>query len=317
MDQGLTELAKRYLTMTGDWMITSGIQILLIVVLLAFALRGIHVLSEKTIKAICRKKKDDAEIQKRTDTLNLFIRNTLNIAMFTIAALMILREIGIDIGPIMAAAGVVGVAVGFGAQNLVKDLIGGFFILIEDQVRVGDVVEISGLGGLVEKINIRTVVLRDLSGNVHFIRNGNIDIVTNMTKDYSRYVFDIGVAYREDTDEVVEIIRSVDEEMRQEEGFRESILEPIEILGLDKFADSAVIIKARNKTKPIKQWEVAREFNRRLKKRFDECGIEIPFPHTTLYIGQDKKGGSPPLNVAYRRSEESDLNPGRREVLKA
>jgi small conductance mechanosensitive channel len=212
--------------------------------------------------------------------------------------MMILEKLGIQIGPILAAAGVLGLAVGFGAQKLVEDVISGFFILLEDQIRVNDVVVISGTGGLVEKVNLRMVVLRDLAGNVHYIRNGSIGTVTNMTKEYSRYVFDIGVAYREDTDEVVEVIKKVDEEMRADSGFKDLILEPIEILGVDKFADSAVIIKARTKTKPVQQWAVGREFNRRLKKKFDELGIEIPFPHTTLYMGQDKNGNSPALNVS-------------------
>jgi len=214
---------------------------------------------------------------------------------------MVLAELKIQIGPVLAAAGVLGVAVGFGAQHLVQDVISGFFILLDDEIRVGDVVRIADRGGLVERVNLRMVVLRDLSGNVHYVRNGKIDIVTNMTKDYSRYVFDIGVAYREEVDEVIEVIKQVDEELRSDPAFGPDILEPIEILGLDQFAESAVIIKARTKTKPIKQWGVAREFNRRLKKRFDEKNIEIPFPHVTLYIGQDKTGHAAPLSVAMER----------------
>ncbi|MEE4310243.1 MAG: mechanosensitive ion channel family protein [candidate division KSB1 bacterium] len=186
---------------------------------------------------------------------------------------------------------------GFGAQNLVQDVISGFFILLEDQIRVGDVVQVGGKGGLVEKINLRMTILRDLAGNVHYVRNGMIDIVTNMTKEYSRYVFDIGVAYREDVDEVIRVIKQVDEDLRNDPEFGNDIIEPMEILGLDQFADSAIIIKTRTTTKPIKQWGVAREFNRRLKKRFDEEDIEIPFPHVTLYMGKDKQDQSPPLNV--------------------
>jgi len=143
--------------------------------------------------------------------------------------------------------------------------------------------------------------LRDLAGNVHYVPNGTIDVVTNMTKEYSRYVFDIGVAYRENVDEVIEVIKQVDEELRSDPQFADDVLEPIEILGLDQFANSAVIVKARTKTKPIRQWAVGREFNRRLKKRFDEKNIEIPFPHVTLYMGQDKKGEAPALSVAMRQ----------------
>jgi small conductance mechanosensitive channel len=226
---------------------------------------------------------------------------------------MILAELKIPIGPVLAATGVVGVAVGFGAQHLVQDIISGFFILLDDQIRVGDVVQVADKGGLVERLNLRMVVLRDLSGNVHYVRNGKIDIVTNMTKDYSRYVFDIGIAYRENVDEVIEIIKQVDEELRSDPAFGPDILEPIEILGLDQFAESAIIIKARTKTKPIKQWGVAREFNRRLKRTFDEKDIEIPFPHVTLYMGQDKTGEAAPLNLALdRETPSSDATKRRR-----
>jgi small conductance mechanosensitive channel len=210
---------------------------------------------------------------------------------------MILGEFGIAIGPILAAAGVVGLALGFGSQHLVQDVISGFFILLDDEVRVGDYVAASGKSGVVERINLRMTVLRDFAGNVHYIRNGQIDIVTNMTKDFSQYVFDIGVAYREDVDEVFEVIRLVDEDLRSDPEFGPLILEPIEIMGLDQFADSALIIKARTKTKPIKQWKVAREFNRRLKKAFDERDIEIPFPHLTLYAGRDKKNEAAPIHL--------------------
>ncbi len=208
----------------------------------------------------------------------------------------VLKELGIDIGPVLAAAGIVGLAVGFGAQSLVKDVISGFFILLEDQIRVGDVINIADKGGLVEKVGLRTTVLRDLQGNVHYVPNGNISVVTNMTKEFSRYVFDIGVAYREDVDEVIEVIKGIDEEMRQDPEFRDDIIEPIEIMGLDQFANSAIVIRARTTTLPIKQWRVGREFNRRIKKKFDELNIEIP-SHVTLYMGEGKDGKSPPLRV--------------------
>jgi moderate conductance mechanosensitive channel len=152
-------------------------------------------------------------------------------------------------------------------------------------------------GGLVERITLRMVILRDFSGSVHYVRNGKIDVVTNMTKGYSQYVFDIGIAYREDVDEVFKVIAGLGRELQNDPEFKDDILEPIEIVGLDKFADSAVIIKARFKTKPIKQWRIGREFNRRLKKKFDELNIEIPFPHMTIYPGKDKKGDSPSLKI--------------------
>ncbi len=189
-----------------------------------------------------------------------------------------------------------------------KDIINGFFILLWDQIRVGDVVNVAGRGGLVEKINLKMTILRDLAGSVHFIPNGTIDVVTNMTKDYSRYVFEIGVAYREDVDEVMKAIREVDEEIRKDPEYKKDILDPLEIFGLDKFDDSAVVIKARITTKPSKQWRTGREFNRRLKKKFDERDIEIPFPHRTIYLGQDKQGQAPPMRVFMEEKERSSTS---------
>lgn len=279
-----------------DWLLKSGLHIFFILILTIIALKVTKSLSSRLVD-ILTKQKEEPEFQKRTQTLGSIVRYALTVVILIVASMTVLKEFGIEIGPILAAAGIVGLAVGFGAQSLVKDVISGFFILLEDQIRVGDVVQIAGKGGLVEKINLKTTILRDLAGNVHYVPNGHIDVVTNMTKDYSRYVFDIGVAYREDVDEVIEVIKEVDEEMRNDPAFKDDIIEPIEILGLDQFADSAIIIKARTTTMPIKQWGVGREFNRRLKKKFDERNIEIPFPHVTLYMGQDKQGQSPPLHV--------------------
>jgi moderate conductance mechanosensitive channel len=280
----------------SGWLLTSGLHILVVSVLALLALRVARIVSSRFIGILSRQK-EDPEFQKRTQTLGSIVRYVLIIAVLVVAAMMILKEFGVEIGPLLAAVGIVGLAVGFGAQSLVKDVISGFFILLEDQIRVGDVVQVSGKGGLVEKISLKTVMLRDLAGNVHYVPNGQIDVVTNMTKEYSRFVFEIGVAYREDVDEVISIIKGVDEELRNDPDYKEDILQPLEVLGLDQFASSALIIKARTTTKPIKQWRIAREFNRRLKKRFDERNIEIPFPHVTLYMGQDKKGASPPLHV--------------------
>lgn len=277
------------------WLLTSGVQILIIFILLAVAMRVANLLTNKLLERW--QKCDDTEFLKRKDTLGGIIQKALTTVIVLVGAMMILDEIGIKVGPILAAAGVLGLAVGFGAQKLVEDVITGFFILWGNQIRKGDVVQVSGIGGFVEDVNLRMVILRDLSGNVHYVRNGKIDVVTNMTKNFSYYVFDIGVSYRENVDEVIGVIREVDEKMRGEEPYSTDILEPIEILGLDKFADSAVVIKARTKTKPIRQWAVGREFNRRLKMAFDERGIEIPFPHLTLYMGQDKQGQAPPLVV--------------------
>ncbi len=291
----------KYLDQTVDWIVKSGPRVVVILVLMLIGVKLSGVVAGRLFAFLGRRKKTDEEYKKRADTLSAVIAYLISTTVIVMAALMILAELDIQIGPVLAAAGVVGLAIGFGAQHLVQDVISGFFILLDDEIRVGDVVQVGDKGGLVERLNLRMVVLRDLSGNVHYIRNGKIDVVTNMTKDYSRYVFDIGVAYREDVDEVIKIVKQVDEELRNDPAFGPDILEPIEILGLDQFAESAVIIKARTKTKPIKQWNVAREFNRRLKKRFDEQDIEIPFPHVTLYVGKDKAGHASPLNVLLSR----------------
>ncbi len=287
---------NEYLQRAREWFFTNGVHVILILILTFVALKATRSLSKRFIDVLTRQKQEP-EFQKRTMTLGSIVRYTLTFVIIVVASMTILREFGIEIGPILAAAGIVGLAVGFGAQSLVKDVISGFFILLEDQIRVGDVVQIAGKTGLVERIHLKTTILRDMAGNVHYVPNGQIDVVTNMTKDFSRYVFDIGVAYREDVDEVIQVMKDVDEEMRRDPEFRDDILEPIEILGLDQFANSAVIIKARTTTIPIKQWRVGREFNRRLKKRFEEKNIEIPFPHVTLYMGQDKTGNAPPLRV--------------------
>ena len=284
----------------GSWFVSTGLRIFLIAIITLIVVKGARVLTNRLATAF-RKHQVDEESKKRASTLSSVIRHILTVVILIVAAMTILGELGVQIGPVLAAAGLAGLAVGFGAQSLVKDVINGFFILLEDQIRVGDVVKVAGQGGVVEKVNLKMTILRDFSGNVHYVPNGSIDLVTNMTKEYSRYVFDIGVAYREDVDEVCEVIREVDQDLRNDPDFGEDILEPIEVFGLDQFGDSALIIKARTKTKPIKQWRVAREFNRRLKKRFDQKNIEIPFPHVTLYMGQDKQGEAAPMRVTVKQ----------------
>ncbi|MBN2412425.1 mechanosensitive ion channel family protein [candidate division KSB1 bacterium] len=291
----------KYLENSGEWLMSTGLKIFLIVIVTMILFKSTGIISTR-IASLLKKKKFDDEYQKRADTLGSVIGHLVNVLILVFSFITILGQLGIEIGPLLAAAGIAGLAIGFGAQSLVKDVINGFFILLEDQIRVGDVVKIGDESGLVEKVNLKMTILRDLAGNVHYIPNGNINVVTNMTKGYSHYVFDIGVAYREDVNEVIKIIRQVDEEIRKDADFRDDILEPIEIFGLDKFADSALIIKARIMTKPVKQWRVGREYNRRFKIAFDKNNIEIPFPHVTLYMGQDKEGQAPPLFVKQKSS---------------
>lgn len=235
---------------------------------------------------------------QRVRTLMNVLRTIVVGLVWFIAALTALGQIGVNVGPILAGAGVVGLAVGFGAQNLVRDLVSGFFLILENQVRVGDVAIINGTGGLVEAITFRTIVLRDLSAVVHVFPNGSINTLSNVSKDWSAHVLDIGVAYKEDTDRVVEIMKRVGAELRQDEKFGAAMIDDLEVFGVDQFADSAVIIKGRLKTMPLQQWNVGREYRRRLKKAFDAEGIEIPFPHRTLYMGE----ASPAFQVAIREN---------------
>ncbi len=297
--------------MIFTWFVTSGVDILITLILVFIALKIAKIIGKRLL-GLFQKNKDD-EFRKRAETLSSIIQIILSITIIALGLIMVIGELGIEIGPILATAGIFGLAIGFGAQNLVQDVISGFFLLLEDQVRVGDVVQVSGKGGVVERVTLRMIILRDLAGNVHFVRNGNIDVVTNMTKDYGRYVFEIGVAYRENVDEVIQVVREVDEDLRSDPEFTDNILEPIEILGLDRFDNSAVVIKARYKTKAIKQWGVGREFNRRLKIAFDAKDIEIPFPHLTLYAGEDKQGQAPPLRLKMQGDASDSPDRGREE----
>lgn len=247
------------------------------------------------------------ERSARERTLLPLLRNFILIVLLLIVVMIVMSQVGINIGPLLAGAGVVGLAVGFGAQTLVKDIITGLFILFEDQIQVGDVIEVAGHAGLVEAMTIRTLRLRDLEGIVHILPFSQVDTVMNKTKEFSYYVMDIGVAYRENTDQVVEVINQLSTELRADPVIGPLMLDDIEVLGVDAFADSAVIIKARIKTLPIKQWQVGREFNRRMKLRFDELGIEIPFPHRTLYFGVDKQGKAPAGPI---RLESAPSKPG-------
>jgi small conductance mechanosensitive channel len=240
------------------------------------------------------------ELGQRVRTLVPLARTVAMIVLILIISLIVLSELGVNIGPLLAGAGVLGLAISFGSQKLVQDVITGAFCLIEDAIAVGDVVTVAGHSGVVEGLSIRSIRLRDMTGSVHTIPFSTVDTVTNMTKDFSYYVMEVGVAYREDTDHVCEVLRRVDDDLRTNPEYAKELLEPLEILGVDQFADSAVIIKARLKTRPIKQWFVGREFNRLMKKAFDAEGIEIPFPHTTLYFGVDQKGEAPP---AYLRMD--------------
>ncbi|MBX3303465.1 MAG: mechanosensitive ion channel family protein [Nitrospira sp.] len=279
-----------------SWMISTGAEsartlanIALILALGLAAMRflrlGLDRLESFVMKTSKATDADPEAGRKRIATLTGIVRTIMVTIIWGVVIIEVLQKMGLDIRPILAGAGIVGLAVGFGAQNLVRDLISGFFIILEDQIRLGDVAIINGTGGLVESITFRTITLRDFSGVVHVFPNGTITTLSNMTKEWSAFVLDMGIAYKEDTDRVTEVMRQVGEDLRQDPDFRDKFVSPIEMIGVDNFADSSVVIRIRIKTKPLEQWNVGREYRRRLKQAFDARGIEIPFPRRTLYMG--------------------------------
>jgi len=231
------------------------------------------------------------DIEKRAQTVGDVVRKAIVSVIWVVAAIMILQEMNFDVRPLLAGAGVVGIAVGFGAQNLVKDVLAGFFLLLDNQIRINDVVVINGQSGLVEEVNLRTTLLRAEDGAVHLFPNGSITKFSNLTRDFSYAVFNISVDYKNDTDHVISVLTTMAAELTAEDRFHAIVLAPLEVMGVDQLADSGVIIKARFKTQPMQQWTVAREMNRRIKKTFENAGIEMPFPTSgvQLELNEDLK----------------------------
>lgn len=224
------------------------------------------------------------ELEKRAETISNLTGKFFFVLIWIIAGLMILKEMNFDVRPLLAGAGVAGVAIGFGAQNIIKDVLTGMFLMMENQIRVNDVATINGKTGLVEEINLRTTVLRGEDGAVHIFPNGTIQGLSNLTREYSYYVFNLSVAYTENIDHVVSILKSIGDELSQEEPYRSAVLAPIEVLGVDKLADSGAVIKARFKTIPNQQWIVGREMNRRIIQRFEEAKIGLPSAAPTVNV---------------------------------
>lgn len=248
---------------------------------------------------------ESADDRRRIDTIASVFHYIKTVVISIIAGSLILSELGISIAPILGAAGVIGLAVGFGAQSLVKDYFTGFFLLLENQIRHGDVIEICEKVGTVENVTLRYVSLRDNEGNVHYVPNGQISIVTNKSRSYAYSLIDFGVAYREDLEEVYALIRKVNDELRNDPATSDKILEDTEIQGVQELADSAVTIRCRIKTVALEQWNIRRAFLGRLKVIFDKNNIEIPFPHLTLYAGQDKQGNSPAFRVIRQEAQKT------------
>jgi len=296
-----------------DWLLSHGVRILIILLVSAvlyFVLRRLVPLALKhTMKVKGKREKAEEELAKRRQTLSR-IFFTLGVALIVVAAVfMILSEVGIDITPYLAGLGIAGIAIGFGAQSLIKDIIGGIFVIIEDQYNVGDVVKIAGIAGIVEEINLRRTVLRDLDGIVHFIPNGESGVASNYTREWSRVNLNISVAYGTDLDHAISVINRVCTEMAEEPYWKEAILKTPEVLRIDDLGDSGIDIKILGDTKPIRQWETMGEIRKRIKKAFDEEGIEIPWPHTKVYFGSEEPPRAPTEAIAQPRPPSEVLPP--------
>jgi len=296
-----------------DWMGSHGVRIAIIVALAVAANRFDKALIERMVeRTMKRKGRAREELRKRVEPVSHFLSQIASIVVWGIAAFMILSELGVNIAPLLASAGVLGIGIGFGAQSLVKDVLAGLFIVVENQYRKGDVVKIADIAGVVEEVNLRRTILRDLDGIVHVIPNGVISVASNYTKGYSRVNLNISVGYGEDLDHCIKVINRVGLEMAQEEYWAEAILKPPEVLRVDSLGDSGIDIKILGDTKPIRQWEVMGELRKRIKKAFDEEGIEIPWPHTKVYFGNvpeqglSARGGQSPGKAPVKEAEVTE-----------
>jgi moderate conductance mechanosensitive channel len=280
--------------MTSDalqgWLLGSGLRIGIVLVVAWLVLR-VALITTRRLERELAAGADLSVIDrtKRAQTLSRLVHNVLAVVVTLVALLMVLREIGVDIMPMLTGAGIAGVALGFGAQWLVRDIIAGFFLILENHVRVGDVAAVNGTGGVVEAINLRTIILRDAEGTVHVFQNGAITTLANRSRDFAYAVIDLNVGYNQNVDRVVEIIHEVGAEMREDPNFRDKILEPVEVLGVDAFLEAKVTIKTRIKTAPLKQWEVGREARRRLMNALRHKGVALTPTQVPLYVAEGSK----------------------------
>lgn len=260
-------------------------------------------LEHRILKMSEQKGSSPEEARKRAVTLTALLRRLSFMLYWFAVILTLLSQLGVKIGALLAGAGVAGLALSFGAQSLVRDVISGFFMVMENQIRVGDIATINGTSGTIEQINFRTTLMRDLNGGLHVFRNGSINDLANLTHDWGGYTFEIGVAYKEDMDKVIEVIKRVGAEMKEDKEVGAVMIEDMEIFGVNQLADSSVTVKGRLKTRPGSQWSTGRAFLARIKKAFDAEGIEIPFPHRTFYFGE----ASPPFK--FRHIEKAEDKP--------
>jgi len=268
------------------WFLSVGVEVILIVVATKVLSGGLH----KTIEKIVRKSVpsheyvDSVSEKKREDTLIRVFSGSMKVLLYGISFMLILSALGVTIGPVLAGAGVAGVAFGFGAQYLVRDLISGFFIILENQFRVGDAIEVAGVTGIVENITLRVTTIRNLDGILQFVPNGEMKVVANKSKDFSRVNLVVGVSYSSDLDKVIEVINSVGEQMAHDEIWGLRILKAPQFLRVDNLGESSVDVRIVGETKPLEQWAVAGELRKCIKQRFDKEGIEIPFPQRVVTL---------------------------------
>jgi small conductance mechanosensitive channel len=268
------------------WLLTHGLKIVIILVIAYVAKITLsRIIRRAVILAVVAEDgiaAEEAE-KKREETLIRIFNGALAVILITITLLMVLQEIGVEIAPLLAGAGIIGLAFGFGGQYLIRDLISGLFLILENQYRIGDVVNINSTGGLVEDISLRMTTLRDLNGTVHHIPHGEITMVSNLSKSFARVNIDVGISYSSDIEHVIKVVNRVGLELSEDFDFKDSIITPPKFLRVNEFADSAIIIKILGDTKPLKQWEISGEFRKRLKKAFDKEGIEIPFNQVVVH----------------------------------
>lgn len=271
--------------------VAGGIRVLLILLITGLALNLTSRLATRADRMlVARGELSAADGVKRRRTMTSIVKYSINTLIILVAGIMILRETGIDITPLLAGAGIAGIVIGLGTQNLMRDVLAGMFVLIEHQYDVGDFVTIADVTGKVENVTLRMTQLRDVDGNVHFVPNGQAQVVTNLTKEWARAKLDVGVAYKEDVDRVIEVLKEIGSEMESDPEWSEVLLEPVEVPGVQLLGESSVDIRIFFKTLPDEKWRVSRELRRRIKNRFDAEGIEIPFPHRTVYLGTGEQG---------------------------
>jgi small-conductance mechanosensitive channel len=271
-----------------DWFGSSGIRV---IVIIAIAV-AVYLICRPIIRSVIKRLvshrmagEDEAEIRQRTDTLSSVLVKIVGVIILVVAVITILPEFGVNITSLIAAIGIGGLAIAFAAQNLIRDFISGFFILLEDQYGIGDVVSIAGIAGVVEDITLRRTILRDLDANVHSVPNGKVELSTNMTKKFSRVNLNVSVGYGENLKHVIDIINKICQEMAEEPEWKDDFITTPSVLRVDKLGDSGIDIKILGDTKPAKQWAIMGELRLRLKDAFDREGIEIPWPHTKIYFG--------------------------------